>query len=167
MLNVETLFGLETVSETVLLIELQTPAASSTDQTKNTETTVTIPNAIASTNDTFITDQGSMRLSRSRALRGPVAAPSAGGGRGSRGARWGGGPGPPRLSRRGAAAPRGQPALPGSAAATPATVQQRGRTGQRPPAPSAAATAPAGAAAGRAPTHVLPRCVSGGPRRRP
>src|SRR3954468_18583265 len=75
MLNVETLFGLETVSETVLLIELQTPAASSTDQTKNTETTVTIPNAIASTNDTFITDQGSMRLSRSRALRGPVAAP--------------------------------------------------------------------------------------------
>src|SRR5215213_8056273 len=75
MLNVETLFGLETVSETVLLIELQTPAASSTDQTRNTETTVTIPNAIESRNDTFITDQGSMRLSRSRARRG--AAPAA------------------------------------------------------------------------------------------
>src|SRR5215212_5922236 len=76
MSKVETLFGLETVSETVLLIELHTPAASSTDQTRNTETTVTIPNAIESTNDTFITDHGSMRLSRSRARREtPAAAP--------------------------------------------------------------------------------------------
>src|SRR5215510_11178859 len=73
MLNVETLFPLETVSETVLLIELQTPAAPSTDQTRNTETTVTMPKAIDSRNDTFITDQGSMRLSRSRARRGARA----------------------------------------------------------------------------------------------
>src|SRR3954452_21340089 len=70
MSKVETLLGLETVSETVLLIELHTPAASSTDQTRNTETTVTMPNAIDSRNDTFITDHGSMRLSRSRARRG-------------------------------------------------------------------------------------------------
>src|SRR5689334_470412 len=73
MSNVETLFPLETVSETVLLIESQTPAAPSTDQTRNTETTVTMPKAIDSRNDTFITDQGSMRLSRRRARRGARA----------------------------------------------------------------------------------------------
>src|ERR1700755_3039795 len=78
MLNVETLLPLETVSETVLLIELQTPAAPSTDQTMNTETTVTMPKAIDSRNDTFITDHGSIRLSRSRARRGPRAAAGAG-----------------------------------------------------------------------------------------
>src|ERR1700712_5248811 len=71
MLNVETLLPLDTVSETVLLIELHTPAAPSTDQTMNTETTVTMPNAIESRNDTFITDHGSRRLSLSRARRGP------------------------------------------------------------------------------------------------
>src|SRR6476661_4650072 len=70
MLNDETLLPLETVSETVLLIELQTPAAPSTDHTMKTDTTVTMPNAIDSRNDTFITDQGSIRLSRSRARRG-------------------------------------------------------------------------------------------------
>src|SRR3954471_15779781 len=73
MLNVEALFGLETVSDTVLLIELQTPAAPSTDQTRNTETTVTMPKAIESRNDTFITDHGSIRLSRRRARRGARA----------------------------------------------------------------------------------------------
>src|SRR5690242_20968248 len=71
MLNVDTLLPLETVSETVLLMEAQTPAAPSTDHTMNTETTVTMPKAIASRNDTFITDHGSIRLSRSRARRGP------------------------------------------------------------------------------------------------
>src|SRR3954466_11999632 len=75
MSNVETLFPLETVSETVLLIESQTPAAPSTDQTRNTETTVTMPKAIDSRNDTFITDQGSIRLSRRRARRGARAGP--------------------------------------------------------------------------------------------
>src|SRR4029079_4800333 len=70
MLNDETLLPLETVSETVLLIELHTPAAPSTDHTMNTETTVTMPNAIDSRNDTFITDHGSILLSRSRARRG-------------------------------------------------------------------------------------------------
>src|SRR4029079_2094585 len=75
MLNDEvTLLPLETVSLTVLLIEDQTPAAPSTDHTMNTDTTVTMPNAIDSRNDTFITDQGSMRLSRSRARRGARAA---------------------------------------------------------------------------------------------
>src|SRR5919204_115731 len=69
MLNVETLLPLETVSETVLLIELHTPAAPSTDHTMNTETTVTMPKAIDSRNDTFITDHGSIRLSRRRARR--------------------------------------------------------------------------------------------------
>src|SRR5205814_1512098 len=73
MLNVETLLPLATVSETVLLIELHTPAAPSTDHTMNTETTVTMPKAIASRNDTFITDHGSIRLSRSRARRGTLA----------------------------------------------------------------------------------------------
>ena len=70
MSNVEVWLPLETVSETVLLIELQTPAAPSTDHTMNTETTVTMPNAIDSRNDVFITDQGSMRVSRSLARRG-------------------------------------------------------------------------------------------------
>ena len=54
----------------MLLIELHTPAAPSTDHTMKTETTVTMPKAIASRNDTFITDQGSIRLRRSRARRG-------------------------------------------------------------------------------------------------
>ena len=70
MSNVETLLPPETVSETVLLIEFQTPAAPSTDHTMNTETTVTMPKAIDSRNDIFITDHGSIRLSRSRARRG-------------------------------------------------------------------------------------------------
>src|ERR1700755_2801511 len=71
MLNDEvTLLPLETVSLTVLLIEVQTPAAPRTDHTMNTETTVTMPKAIESRNDTFITDHGSMRLRRSRARRG-------------------------------------------------------------------------------------------------
>src|SRR3954469_20202390 len=83
MSNVETLFPLETVSETVLLIESQTPAAPSTDQTRNTETTVTMPKAIDSRNDTFITDHGSIRLSRKRARRGARA-----GARGVRRAAW-------------------------------------------------------------------------------
>src|SRR5262245_14745788 len=74
MSNVETLLPLETVSETVLLIESQTPAAPSTDHTMNTETTVTMPKAIDSRNDTFITDQGSIRLSLRRARRGARAA---------------------------------------------------------------------------------------------
>src|SRR5206468_858503 len=65
---------LETVSETVLLIEVQTPAALSTDQIMNTETTVTMPKAIESRNEIFMTDQGSIRLSRRRARRGARAA---------------------------------------------------------------------------------------------
>src|ERR1700704_5745207 len=69
----DTLLPLETVSLTVLLIEVQTPAAPSTDHTMNTDTTVTMPNAIDSRNDTFITDHGSMRLSRKRARRGAPA----------------------------------------------------------------------------------------------
>src|SRR4051794_31825503 len=73
MLNVEVLLPLERVSETVLLIELHTPAAPSTDHTMKTDTTVTTPKAIARRKDTFITDHGSMRLSRSRARRGPRA----------------------------------------------------------------------------------------------
>src|SRR6478735_5669360 len=71
MLNVDVLLPLETVSDTVLLIELHTPAAPSTDHTMKTDTTVTMPKAIASRNDTFITDHGSIRLRRSRARRGP------------------------------------------------------------------------------------------------
>src|SRR5690349_24940298 len=70
MSKVDTLLPLETVSETVLLIESQTPAAPRTDHTMNTETTVTMPKAIESRNDTFITDQGSIRLRRRRARRG-------------------------------------------------------------------------------------------------
>src|SRR3954451_4584743 len=71
MLNVEVLLPLDSVSDTVLLIELHTPAALSTDQTMKTDTTVTMPKAIARRNDTFITDHGSIRLRRSRARRGP------------------------------------------------------------------------------------------------
>src|SRR3954462_16030453 len=74
MLNVDCVVPLETVSETVLLIEVQTPAALSTDQIMNTDTTVTIPNAIESRNEIFMTDHGSIRLSRSRARRGARAA---------------------------------------------------------------------------------------------
>src|SRR3954452_21687998 len=71
----DTLLPLETVSLTVLLMESQTPAAPRTDQTMNTDTTVTMPKAIDSRNDTFITDQGSIRLSRRRARRGARAGP--------------------------------------------------------------------------------------------
>src|SRR3954452_4428905 len=71
MLKVEVVVPLETVSDTVLLIELHTPAAPRTDHTMKTETTVTMPNAIASRKDTFITDHGSIRVSRSRARREP------------------------------------------------------------------------------------------------
>src|SRR3954465_11644107 len=73
MLNVEVLLPLERVSETVLLIELHTPAAPSTDHTMKTDTTGTTPKPIASRKDPFIADHGSMRLSRSRARRGPRA----------------------------------------------------------------------------------------------
>src|SRR4051794_32221430 len=59
-----------TTSWTVWLIESQTPAAESTDQMMKTETTVTTPKAIASRNDVFITDHGSMRVRRRRARRG-------------------------------------------------------------------------------------------------
>src|SRR4051794_12824126 len=74
MLNVDLVVPLETVSETVLLIEVQTPAALSTDQIMNTETTVTMPKAIESRNEIFMTDHGSIRLSRRRARRGGRAA---------------------------------------------------------------------------------------------
>src|SRR3954447_2851603 len=71
-----TLFPLETVALTGLFTQVQTPAAPRTDHTMNTETTVTMPKAIDSRNDTFITDHGSMRLRRKRARRG--ARPAAG-----------------------------------------------------------------------------------------
>src|SRR5829696_160470 len=58
-------------SWTVLLMESHTPAAPSTCQTIATETTVTTANAIDSRNAVFMTDQGSTRVSRSRARRGP------------------------------------------------------------------------------------------------
>src|SRR6478735_685028 len=58
-----------TTSWTVWVIESQTPAADSTDQMMKTETTVTTPKAIASRNEVFITDHGSIRVSRSRARR--------------------------------------------------------------------------------------------------
>src|SRR6478752_9753065 len=59
-----------TTSWTVWLIESQTPAADSTDQMMKTDTTITTPKAIARRNDVFITDHGSIRVSRSRARRG-------------------------------------------------------------------------------------------------
>src|SRR6187401_982855 len=52
-------------------MESQTPAAPSTDQTTATATTVTMPKAMESRNDVFITDQGSRCTSRRRALRVP------------------------------------------------------------------------------------------------
>src|SRR4051812_41333989 len=58
-----------TTSWTVWLIEDQTSAALSTVQTISTETTITMPSAIESRNDVFIIDQGSIRVSRSRARR--------------------------------------------------------------------------------------------------
>src|SRR4051812_46095713 len=58
-----------TTSRTVWLIESHTSAAPSTDQTISTETTITVPKAIESRNDVFITDHGSMRVSRRRARR--------------------------------------------------------------------------------------------------
>src|SRR6186713_1685245 len=58
-------------SWTVLLMESHTPAAPSTCQTIATETTVTTANAIDSRNAVFMTDQGSTRVSLSRARRGP------------------------------------------------------------------------------------------------
>src|SRR5687768_9601868 len=58
-----------TTSWTVVLIEPHTSAAPRTDHTMNTETTVTMPRAIDSRNDVFITDHGSMRVIRSRARR--------------------------------------------------------------------------------------------------
>src|SRR4051812_11143446 len=66
-----------TTSWTVSLIESHTPAAASTDQMMKTETTVTTANAIASRNDVFITDQGSIRVSRRRARRGGLRPPAA------------------------------------------------------------------------------------------
>src|SRR5688572_26582872 len=61
-------------SWTVLLIESHTPAAPSTCHTMATETTVTTANAIDSRNAVFMTDQGSTRVSRRRARRGPRGA---------------------------------------------------------------------------------------------
>src|ERR671912_218061 len=61
-------------SWTVLLMESHTPAAPSTCQTMATDTTVTTAKAIDSRKAVFITDQGSTRVSRSRALRGPRGA---------------------------------------------------------------------------------------------
>src|SRR3954467_6481286 len=58
------------MSWTVWLMESHTPAAPSTDHTMRTETIVTMPKAIESRNAVFMTDQGSIRLSRSRARRG-------------------------------------------------------------------------------------------------
>src|SRR6478735_1353960 len=59
-----------TMSRTVVLMESQTPAAPSTDHTISTETMVTTPRAMDSRNAVFITDHGSMRVSRSLARRG-------------------------------------------------------------------------------------------------
>src|SRR6476646_3670220 len=59
-----------TMSRTVVLMESQTPAAPSTDHTISTETIVTTPRAMDSRNAVFITDHGSMRVSRRRARRG-------------------------------------------------------------------------------------------------
>src|SRR5690606_29431573 len=53
----------------LLLIESHTPAAPSTLHTMATETTVTTPRAIESRNDVFITDHGSSRINRNRAVR--------------------------------------------------------------------------------------------------
>ena len=58
----------------MLLIESQTPAAPSTCHTIATETTVTTAKAIDSRNAVFITDHGSIRVSRRRARRGPRGA---------------------------------------------------------------------------------------------
>src|SRR3954453_6878381 len=58
-----------TTSWTVLLIEDHTSAAPSTVHTISTDTTITMPRAIESRNDVFIIDQGSIRVSRSRARR--------------------------------------------------------------------------------------------------
>src|SRR3954454_15894601 len=58
-----------TTSWTVWLIEDHTSAAPSTVQTISTDTTMTMPRAIESRNDVFIIDQGSIRVSRSRARR--------------------------------------------------------------------------------------------------
>src|SRR5512145_3044939 len=55
---------------TVWLIDSQTPAAPRTVHTISTDTTVTTPSAIESRNAVFITDHGSIRVSRSRARRG-------------------------------------------------------------------------------------------------
>src|SRR5829696_4211921 len=58
------------MSRTVVLMESQTPAAPSTDHTISTETMLTTPSAIDRRNAVFITDHGSMRVSRRRARRG-------------------------------------------------------------------------------------------------
>src|SRR4051812_3933707 len=66
-----------TTSWTVWLIEDHTSAAPRTVQTIRTETTMTTPRAIESRNDVFIIDQGSMRVSRSRAFRPGLGAAAA------------------------------------------------------------------------------------------
>src|SRR4051795_12031404 len=66
-----------TTSCTVWLIDDQTSAAPSTVQTMSTETTMTTPRAIESRNEVFIIDHGSMRVSRSRALRPGLGAAAA------------------------------------------------------------------------------------------
>src|SRR4051794_36040149 len=58
-----------TTSCTVWLIDDHTSAAPSTVQTISTETTVTMPRAMESRNAVFMTDHGSIRVSRSRARR--------------------------------------------------------------------------------------------------
>src|SRR3954468_15694707 len=60
-------------SATVVLIEVQTPAAPSTDHTTATATTVTMPKAIESRNAVFMIDHGSTCTSRSRARLVPRA----------------------------------------------------------------------------------------------
>src|SRR3954451_15531616 len=59
-----------TTSRTVLSIDCQTPDAFSTDHRTATATTITMPTATDNKNATFMTDQGSMWVIRSRARRG-------------------------------------------------------------------------------------------------
>src|SRR4051812_45605707 len=59
-----------TTSRTVLSIDVHTPEAFSTDHRTATATTMTMPIATDSRNATFMTDQGSTWVNRSRARRG-------------------------------------------------------------------------------------------------
>src|SRR5918911_2333784 len=57
-----------------LLIDENTPIASSTDHSTTDAVTNTMPSATDSRNDSFSTDHGSTRATVRRTLRGPVAA---------------------------------------------------------------------------------------------